>query len=305
MKQLANLIKEFKKGDFGPINILVGEDTYLINQYLGEIETPKVVSYDWPSLVRSANQKSLFEQYRHTKVFLLYDNEAVLSESLESVLARLNGHKLILVYTSLDKRKKLAKEASGFITEIGKLSFEALTSYIMNELQVGISEQLANDIIAVTNGDLSRVDLEIDKLKRLDKIDKEVVSDVVGLPIDDRIFNLMNHLMRGEVKPALRIYHDLLELKEAHVKMLSILATKVEQSYLVKSYEGKSSNEISKLTGMSVYVVNSIINESNGYRTEEELLDFLYKCSRLEVEIKTGLVDAKLGFENLMLKLLA
>lgn len=143
-----------------------------------------------------------------------------------------------------------------------------------------------------TDGDIARLDNEIEKLKLFkmdDKyITKEDVDNVVTKNISSNIFDLIDALDKSNKTKVFQIYEDLIKLGEDEIKIINLLANNYRLIYQVKvlgyNYNQKEIKEILK---QKPYTVNKAIERSYFY-TEMRLLDILKKLSNLDINIKSG-----------------
>lgn len=143
-----------------------------------------------------------------------------------------------------------------------------------------------------TDGDIVRLDNEIEKLKLFkmdDKyITKEDVDNVVTKNISSNIFDLIDALDKSNKTKVFQIYEDLIKLGEDEIKIINLLANNYRLIYQVKvlgyNYNQKEIKEILK---QKPYTVNKAIERSYFY-TEMRLLDILKKLSNLDINIKSG-----------------
>lgn len=143
-----------------------------------------------------------------------------------------------------------------------------------------------------TDGDIVRLDNEIEKLKLFkmdDKyITKEDVDNVVTKNISSNIFDLIDALDKSNKTKVFQIYEDLIKLGEDEIKIINLLANNYRLIYQVKvlgyNYNQKEIKEILK---QKPYTINKAIERSYFY-TEMRLLDILKKLSNLDINIKSG-----------------
>jgi DNA polymerase III delta subunit len=112
--------------------------------------------------------------------------------------------------------------------------------------------------------------------------------DLVAKKKKDGVFNL---------------YYDLIELKTSPIQILGLLYTKLKHIFLVQSYFNLQNSDVAGKTGLTFFQVN-MARGLVGAFTVEELLDFMQKTQKVEVDIKTGQVDQFVGMENLLVEIL-
>jgi DNA polymerase-3 subunit delta len=170
-----------------------------------------------------------------------------------------------------------------------------------------ISTSTINLLIDRVGNDIGILAQEVEKLK-LYKIDtKEITRDDIiacsTLNIDTDIFRFIDNIINKNKKDALNTYYEMLKNNEEPIKIIALLASKFRLMYQAVhlSRKGFNNNEISKILGVHAYPVKLAIEA--GIRYPEELsLSYLNSLATLDIEIKTGLVDSKLGLELFIMK---
>ena len=100
------------------------------------------------------------------------------------------------------------------------------------------------------------------------------------------------------------IYHDLMILSEEPIKWIVLIAGQMRLIYQVKLLDRKGYNdkEIGKILGVNPYRLKYVRQEGKDFDLNE-LLQCLDDLSRLDVEIKTGKMDKKMGLELFMVRI--
>ena len=100
------------------------------------------------------------------------------------------------------------------------------------------------------------------------------------------------------------IYHDLMILNEEPIKLIVLIAGQMRLIYQVKLLDRKGYNdkEIGKILGVNPYRLKYVRQEGKDFDLNE-LLQCLDDLSRLDVEIKTGKMDKKMGLELFMVRI--
>lgn len=93
-------------------------------------------------------------------------------------------------------------------------------------------------------------------------------------------------------------------LNEEPIKLIVLIAGQMRLIYQVKLLDRKGYNdkEIGKILGVNPYRLKYIRQEGKDFDLNE-LLECLDALSKLDVEIKTGKMDKKMGLELFMIRI--
>lgn len=304
MKSFAQLKAELDVGQLQNFYIFTGEEREVLRKYIKRIDSNAQTIDTVESLWKQVSSKGLFS--KGDKTFVLYNNKEILEMKVKEIVKFIGSYTLILVFDTIDKRKTFFKQADGFITEFQKFNEQQLSSIVKSRLPE-VSDELAVVIAKYSNNEVSRLELELDKLNHLPlsvKITLELVNELMTAPLDDRIFEMIDSVAKKQVKKAFDLYTDLIELKESPIKIISILYTKFKQVFLVQSYYNLPNAELAGRTGLTFYQVN-FARELAGNFTNERLLQILKRIQETEVHMKTGQIDIQLGMDALLVEIMS
>ena len=310
--------------------LIYGLENYLIKKNINKIidelkvTSDEIINLDMNydsinDLIMEASTINMFS----TKKLIICDNSIFLSSSsdkndnVDELIKYIeNAFKdtyilFILREEKIDSRKKickiLSKEAKVYVCE--KIESYKLNNYVMDYIRNNgytISSKNIDFLLSKTHYELSNVINEVDKLfiyKDKDKkITEEDIEKVITRNIETNIFELTNAIIKKDRSKIEEIYKDLLLSKEGPIKLIITIANQFRLYLQVKIMRnsGYSEKEIVSTLKEHPYRINLAMN--NNY-TIEELKDNLRKLSKLEVDIITGKVDEKLGFEMYLLNI--
>lgn len=310
--------------------LIYGLENYLIKKNINKIidelkvTSDEIINLDMNydsinDLIMEASTINMFS----TKKLIICDNSIFLSSSsdkndnVDELIKYIeNAFKdtyilFILREEKIDSRKKickiLSKEAKVYVCE--KIESYKLNNYVMDYIRNNgytISSKNIDFLLSKTHYELSNVINEVDKLfiyKDKDKkITEEDIEKVITRNIETNIFELTNAIIKKDRSKIEEIYKDLLLSKEGPIKLIITIANQFRLYLQVKIMRnsGYSEKEIVSTLKEHPYRINLAMN--NNY-TIEELKDNLRKLSKLELDIITGKVDEKLGFEMYLLNI--
>ena len=222
---------------------------------------------------------------------------------LEKYLSNPNGDNyLILVTDNLDKRKKIVTsiikkcEVIEEISDIDTIIKKHLGDYKMDFKAINtLKEYCSNNNERIIN--------EIDKLK-LYKIDDKTITlddvkEIVKEDIDDNIFHFVDSILDGNKEYAFKMYHNFILNGETVIKMIALLSNKIRLIYQVKVLSNMSDKDIALSLKVHEYPVKLARSKAYKY-SENKLLEYLYKLSKLDLDIKSGESTGEVEFETLL-----
>jgi DNA polymerase-3 subunit delta len=299
MEFSTKLNKNIKKEGLKPLYIFYGEEIAGIESYINKITNNDFIKAEsLESIKPYLTSNGLFTD--SINWIVLYNSKNILNMDYKKLKGMLGNTKLILVYDSIDKRKKFFKDAKNDLYEFKQLKESDLVSYVSSQLDINSNKALY--IVRASNNDMTILNKEIAKLKHVELNGTAIKQIVIQNP-QDRIFEYIDSLLAKDKKKAFKLYNDMLELKESPIKMLSILYLSLRVRYIINSMPNRTDKEIADKTDLSYWQVkmNRQKKCNIGNKRIEELLEDVRK---LEIDIKTGKKDTYIGYEKLMIDIL-
>lgn len=198
---------------------------------------------------------------------------------------------LIISCSKLDGKKnicKLVKEKFNCIT----INNDPKDFIKKKTKDYKITYDTINYLIYSVGEDLERIDNELDKLMLYKSDTKEITRNDIDLivvkKVDDNIFDLIDAIIKKNKKKSLNIYNEMINYGEEVFKILISLSNQIRLIYQVKVLRNFHDNDIADILNLKnprqVYAIRQKIS---GY-TKEELLDYLYKLSLMDEDLKMG-----------------
>lgn len=296
----GSLKEQLDRGIIKKLYIFTGEEREVMLKYIKRISNSLHNHPTFQSLKPYLATKNLFFS---RSTYVIRDDMDILEQDLKDVLSLIGNNTVILLYSSIDKRKRFFKQAQKYITVFEKFTSSQLIRYTQKQLPV--AEDVAIEINYLCGDDVATIENECDKLRHLNQeIDLATVRALIAPPLEDRIFDMLDAIVQKKKEKAYTLYKQLLELRESPIKIISLLYTKFKQVFLVHSYFTLSDSEIASKTGLTPYQVNRT-RLTVGILTADALSHRLVAIHRAEVDIKTGRLEQYVALENLILFLLA
>lgn len=220
---------------------------------------------------------------------------------------------IVANYEKLDERKKLVKllKKQGAVLHAQEMDEKTLLKWVdtrFKKNKMTIEEAAKLKLIQLVGNQLMSLANEIDKISlylgKDSVVTEKDIDTLVARALEQNIFLLIDHVVQRKLEEALRIYHDLLELKEEPIRILALLAQQFRLIYLVKvlAQKGYGQKNIASTLKIHPYRVKLALNHVRGF-TETELEKIVNKLADADYEMKMGKMDKKLLLELLIVEM--
>ncbi len=327
------LKKEIKEKKLRNIYLFYGQETYLRDYYLNQIDKLMV-----NQSIKEMNFLLMDENGASIQGIIEFcDNPPVMSDKKLLVIKKTNFLKnkksgsgtdierlleyldtipdyIVIVFvegTEIDKRNSIYKyiEKNGLVSEFIYQSREQIANWVERIFKDANKKVTKEDILYIvdnTNPDMQSILNECNKLidYSLDKdvIELKEIQSVLTKSLNSRVFEMIDNIISNNTKKALEMLGEMLFLKEPTPKILSLIARQIKLLLQVKVYtnEGLSQNEIAKR--IELKYVYKFIKQGEKFSVER-LEKLLLECSSADMMIKTSSVDDKIILEKLIMQI--
>ena len=147
---------------------------------------------------------------------------------------------------------------------------------------------------------------EVEKLKLYKQDDKVINSDdiklVVSKSFDGNIFSLIDAVNKKDKVKVFSIFYELVN-NDDEIKIISILANNYRLIYKIKVLcKDMLDDDVIKRLKLHPYRFKLLKEQGYNY-TEDDLLNYLKELSELDIKIKSGAIDKRLGMELFLSKI--
>lgn len=281
--------------------IFAGAEKEVMRKYIKRIDPNAREAESFKDLIVRFQNVGLFKNGEHG-TFYIYNDKSVQDLDLLHIIKLIGPDTVILIYDTIDGRSKFFKSAQNFIFEFPKFEADELAKYIVKICPKIRGGELV--LSRLCNNDLARVELECDKLNRLDEpITLNLLYELVSKEAEDVIFDMIKAVAKRQIRSVFDLYEELKERKESPVKILSLLYTSFRNVIIVQSYRNLTNQQISEKTTLSsgqVYYIRELVD----HFSLDRLKDHLLSTQQAEINIKTGKVDQNVALDSLLLSIL-
>ncbi|UJF14964.1 DNA polymerase III subunit delta [Jeotgalibaca sp. MA1X17-3] len=337
MRNYATEIAKMKKGEFSPVYLFLGKESYfnqearetLLNFSMEEADKELNVGiYNMEevplgSALEDAESMPFFGERRLVIVenpyFLTGEkNKSNLDHDLEWLEGYLNhpSESTILVffapYEKLDNRKKISKtlKKKAMTVDVSALDSNEtrkfLNGFIKNQ-GYQMERNTLQFFFEKIEDNLSRGMQELEKLFLAALEDKNItrkmVQDLVAHTLEQNIFELVTYVLKKDTERAIDIYRDLLLQKEEPIKINAILLGQFRLLLQVKVLAklGYQQPDMAKVLKVHPYRVK-LANQQVRNLSETILQNAYTGLVETERNLKTGAGLREVQFEMFMLK---
>lgn len=321
---MKTINEHIKALTFQNVYLIYGEEEYLKKQYRDKLKTAIVgddtINYAYfegnKILVRDvlsvAETLPFFADHR----LIIIENSGFIKSSNEELADYIKSipDYLILVFieNAIDKRNKVYKAIAekGYITEMNAPSTGQLQAWVTGILKADgkVIEKKAIDLLLSKTGagmDLIRTELEklISYCIDRKEITAQDVEEVCVAQTVNKVFDMVAAIGNKKTEEALKLYYDLLTLKEAPMRILYLIVRQFNGLLQTKDgiSRGMSQSEMAKAIGVAPFVVGKYLPQSKLF-SENQLKEALEECAHLEEAVKTGKLGEKIAVELIIVK---
>ncbi|GFI22541.1 putative protein YqeN [Lachnospiraceae bacterium] len=324
---MKRIVEDIKSGKFSRIYLLYGEEAYLRKQYCEKLRKALVLTEDTMNcnvyagkdinvneVIDLANTMPFFADCR----VIIIENSGWLKNGEDQIVALVKSLPqttyMIFVEEEIDKRSKLYKAitANGYAALCEMQDEATLKKWVLGLLKKenkGITADALDLLLDKTGTSMENIRQEVEKLicyKYYEKgITEADVQALCAIQIQNQIFDMVEAVAQKEQKRALKLYYNLLALKEAPMKILALTARQFHMLLQVKEMKlkGYQDGEIAKKTGLNPYYLKKKYIPQAAQFQMQQLTTALTTCVEAEECVKTGRISDKLSVELLIIGL--
>lgn len=322
MKRVLQHIKEQK---YQNLYLFYGKEKYLAAQTRDKLKKALIpdgdtmnYSYfegkktDLPEILELIQTMPFFNDHR----LLVLDQTELGKKSNDDFLNALKEIPettiLLIIEDEVDKRSKIYK----YINKEGcAVSFETpkekdLVLWVAQMLKKEQKKMTQKDIqlfLYKTGQDMFTIKNELEKLisytKGREVIGSEDLEALTTAQTTNQIFVMLEAIAKKQRDTVLKLYYDLIELKESPFGILALLVRQCNQLLQTQSLleAGKSQGEMAKELKVPPFVAGKLKQQVRLFK-REELYEMIKKCAATDEGIKTGKIADRIGVELLLVE---
>ena len=321
---MKTIKKHLKEESFVNSYLLFGEEKYLIRQYKTML-SDGICGNDDMNLSYYESKSVNLNEIRDTALTLpffaerrliIIENSGMFKSASESMADILKNSPettfFIFIENEVDKRNRLYKfvNEKGYACEFKTQSDEDLTKWAFKYFKNADKQITHNDMhlfMQIAGTDMDNIYNEARKLiaycLKKDTITADDICSICSTRTVDRVFDMLQAMAIGNTDEVMRLYGDLLALKEPPMKILALIGRQFSQLFSVRKMleEGCEGRIIAERLGIRSYFINKYISHARGFSVQQ-LKDAIVDCVEAENSIKTGKTEDKYTVEVLIIK---
>lgn len=315
---------DIKNNSFKQIYLLYGEERYLRRQYKERLrsalcqdgDTMNTHFYEGKdiSVGEIIDLSETLPFFAERRVIFI-ENSGLFKaggEKMAEYLAQPN-ETTYFVFTEgeVDKRSKLYKtvQSKGCAVEFAVQDESTLKRWVAGMLKkegMRVAESTVNLFLLKTGTDMDNIYMELEKLicycMGRDVVEAADVEAVCTNRISNHIFDMINAIADKQLQKALKLYYDLLALKEPPMRILFLIARQCNMLLQVKEMKAKGydNKAMGSKIGLPPFVVGKYLTQASRFRTVD-LKNAVQKCVEAEEAVKTGRLNDVMSVEILIM----
>ena len=305
---VSTIHTELAQGRTRKVYMFTGSEWRVQRIYIEQIAKVAKMSYKYVNAISdvyASLTSSLFGSTSNVYV-IRDDSDALTNEKLQAQLKSKRGfgnNIIILLFSTIDKRKKFFTQFKDEIVEFEPLKSDVLKKYISKEIE--LSDRCLDILIEVCEGDYGRCLLEIDKINRhleqnKDKALMQMLEDgTIYIPPRDAVFKFVDAVLKRQ-KQMFELLKESYEAGEATLVLLSVLYNSAKQLLQVQACESK---DVAKVTGLLDWQIRNA-REKLGKWSNGELVHLMRIIQKAEKGVKIGTIDDAIAVEYVILNCL-
>lgn len=219
---------------------------------------------------------------------------------------------IVFVEKEIDKRNKLYKyiNKNGIAAEIKVKDSEEVLNWAAKRLKESgkvFTRKTMEYFLQRVDNNLYNLSNEIEKIAAYTVGREEItiadIDAVCPAYLQNHIFQMVDAVGAGDTDKALKLYNELIELKEAPSYILYMLIRHFNILLQIGSMGNAPKNQVASKIGISPYFVGNYQRQSSRF-SGKQLKQALDNSLETEQKFKTGVLDDQIGVELLLIELI-
>jgi len=217
---------------------------------------------------------------------------------------------ILFIESEVDKRNKLYKKVSeiGYVCEMNHPAEGDLSSWAARILKASDKQITSTNmqlLISRTGIDMQRLKGELEKLIAFtagrNEITKADIEAITAETEQNRIFDMVRAIVSRRKTEALKLYDDLLALKEPPLRIIFLIARQFNQMLEIKDMmnEGENAQSIAAFLKQPAWSVEKSMKQLRG-QNRDILKAYVERCVELEEAVKKGDMPDRIAVEILI-----
>lgn len=321
---MRNINDHIKKKTFSRVYLLCGDEPYLRRQCRDKLVAAMIPEgdamnlahfegkgIDERELMRLSDTMPFFSDYR---VIVVEDSGMFASSGHDGLAAYMKEIPetscLIFSESETDKRNKLYKAVSsaGYIATLNVPPDKQLVTWLAGMIRredKQIRESTLDYFMSLVAHDMNSLANEMEKLiayvGERPYIERADVDAVCSVFVENRIFDMIHAVSERDQARALRLYEDLVTLKEPAMRILFLINKQMAQLLEIRELqaEGYPAPVIAEQTGQRDFIVRRSMALGKNFSLEELKENFEFGLE-MDAAVKSGRIKDSAAVELML-----
>lgn len=321
---MKNIKQHISESNYAKAYLLYGEERYLVRTYKKMLrdgicpdDDMNYAYYEGKDAdINDIRDNATTLPFFADRKLIMIENSGMFKSSSEAMVEIIKESPettfFVFVESEVDKRNRMYKTVAdlGYVCEMKSQTEEVLAKWVFKFFSnegLKITNNDMNYLVGIAGPEMDNLYNESEKLisycRDRGVVTKEDIDELCSVKVVDRVFDLIQAMSTKNPDEVLKLYGDLLALKEPPLKLLAIIGKQFSQLLAVKKLleNGAGNSEIAQRLGIRPFFVGRYISQAKQY-TSKQLDEAVQDCVEAEYSIKAGKSEDKYAVELLILK---
>ncbi|ANE47279.1 DNA polymerase III subunit delta [Paenibacillus swuensis] len=330
--------REIHQGQVKPVYVCYGTEKYLMDEFvtytIHQLIEPDYMDFALSKFDMAETRLEEVIDDAETPPFLAPRKVVIAKDATFLTAAKDNGkleHRIerlleymdkpvegaVIVFTvaaeKLDERKKIVKQLKerAALIPFQALSAEELAQWVerkAEQLHSVITRVTAEQLIRNAGTSLQTLSAELEKMSlyvgKEGTITGDIVENMVVRSTEQNVFLMIEELAQLRTEKAMRIFYDLLKMREEPIKLIALIARQFRIMLQVKemTQQGYSQQQTAQQLSLHPYGVKVAAEQGRKFEMKR-LASILSELAELDYRMKSGKIDKVLGLELFLLRM--
>lgn len=324
MKQID---KDIKEQNFKSAYLLFGEESYLVKEYCEKLkkaiidDTNSMMNidvfegkeYSVAKIADACDTAPFFSPYRLVMVSesgLFKDGRKDDTQFMANLVKNMPEDCVLVFYDeNVDKRNSLYKAVKkvGYCCEFNTKKVDELSDWILKKSDGRLNMSTASYFVNYVGTSMTKLSVELDKLFDYTgdrKVTQNDINTACSKSLETYIFDMVDAMANKRPSKALDIYNNMIFDGEEPIKILVMIARQFRLMLQCKYLQSKNNYnalQISAELKQNKFVVTNCLKQSVNFKIST-LMKAIDDCTKCDTDIKSGIINPRLGVELILLK---
>ena len=321
-KRMQTLNQHIKERNFKRAYLIFGEENFLKRSYKNRLRASilgdDTMNYHYfegkginlSEVISLADTMPFFADHR----LILIEGSGLFKGNADELVEYLPNLPettcMVFVEDEVDKRSRMYKAMKkyGYAAEMERQSSGQLAKWAAGLLAKEgkkITASTMEVFLGRVGEDMENIHSELDKLISYtlgrDVITVQDVEAVCTIQVTNQIFEMVGAISGRMPAKAMKLYEDLLILKEPPMRILFLIARQFNQLLQVRemSKKGLSRAEIASKLKIPPFAVGKLTTQARAF-SREQIFSYVQECADMEEAVKQGRLSDRMAVELLI-----